>query len=103
MQVLLSHLPKRSDGKIDWTTDEALAYMREGYMSQKEWFTRTLVPMLERCAVPSVCLFGNSDWAGLLPARASGAHENRRRARTRTCVSRRGWTCSRCARARATR
>ena len=72
MQVLLSHLPKRSDGKIDWTTDEALAYMREGYMSQKEWFTRTLVPMLERCAVPSVCLFGNSAWAGLLPvARAA--------------------------------
>ena len=28
--------------------------------------------MLERCAVPSVCLFGNSDWAGLLPlARAA--------------------------------
>lgn len=76
MQVLLSHLPKRSDGKIDWTTDEALAYMREGYMSQKEWFTRTLVPMLERCAVPSVCLFGNSDWAGLLPlARAARTRE----------------------------
>ena len=72
MRDLLSHLPKRGDGKIDWTTDEALAYMREGYMTQKEWFTRTLVPMLERCAVPSVCLFGNSDWAGLLPlARAA--------------------------------
>ena len=72
MRDLLSHLPKRGDGKIDWTTDEALAYMREGYASQKKWFTRTLVPMLERCAVPSVCLFGNSDWAGLLPvARAA--------------------------------
>ena len=73
---LLSHLPKRSDGKIDWTNDEALAYMREGYVSQKEWLTRTLVPMLERCAVPSVCLFGNSDWAGLLPlARAARTRE----------------------------
>ena len=26
MRDLLSHLPKRGDGKIDWTTDEALAY-----------------------------------------------------------------------------
>ena len=54
MRDTFTYLPKRGDGKIDWTTDEALAYMREGYASQKKWFTRTLVPMLERCAVPSV-------------------------------------------------
>ena len=40
--------------------------MQEGYYRQGEWFTDVFVPMLERCAVPSVCLFGNSDWAGLL-------------------------------------
>ena len=103
MRDLLSHPPKRGDGKIDWTTDEALAYMREGYASQKKWFTRTLVPMLERCAVPSVCLFGNSDWAGPFRSRERRGRKHPGRATTRTCVSRTGRTCSRCARARATR
>lgn len=72
----LEHLPKLASGKIDWDTDEALVYMREGYESQREWFTTILVPMLDKCRVPSVCLFGNSDWAGLLPV-ARGARKGR--------------------------
>lgn len=72
---VLDHLPKLPTGKIDWDTDEALAYMKEGYEQQREWFTKVLVPMLEQCKVPSVCLFGNSDWSGLLPeARAARKH-----------------------------
>jgi len=43
------------------------------------WVTEVLVPMLAAHPTPSVCLFGNSDWGGLMPrchaaaARASEA------------------------------
>jgi hypothetical protein len=56
---------------------EALAYMNEAYHRQGAWFEEVLIPMLAAHPLPTVCLFGNSDWGGLMPrcqaaARAAG-------------------------------
>jgi Icc-related predicted phosphoesterase len=64
---LRDYLPHLPNGKPDWACEEALAYMQEGFERQGEWFETECIPRLAACAVPSVCMFGNSDWAGLMP------------------------------------
>ena len=65
--ALRDYLPHLPNGKPDWASDRALEYMQEGYYRQGEWFTDVFIPELIACPVPSVSLFGNSDWAGLMP------------------------------------
>jgi hypothetical protein len=71
--ALRDYLPHLPNGKPDWASDRALEYMQEGYDRQGEWFTDVLLPELFACPVPSVSLFGNSDWAGLMPRCVAGA------------------------------
>lgn len=74
-----TNLPHLPDGTPDWQHDGALTYMRDAFKRQGEWFTEVLIPMLAACDVPSVCLFGNSDWKSHLEtcrraAASTGGH-----------------------------
>ena len=60
-------LPYKENGKPDWDSDGAYAYMDEAYHRQGRWFEETFIPMLAAHPIPTVCLFGNSDWRGLWP------------------------------------
>lgn len=59
-------LPHDENGRVRWESVEALEYMREAYHRQGYWFEDVLVPTLAAHSIPTVCLFGNSDWRGLM-------------------------------------
>ena len=66
-------LTKDEHGNVDWSTPEALRYQQKAYDHQAKWFSNVLVPTLARLSIPSLVLFGNSDWKGCMCVCTSGA------------------------------
>jgi Icc-related predicted phosphoesterase len=55
-------LPHHDDGTIAWDHPDALTYMEEGFVQQRQWLLEEMMPLLEAHSTSVYVMPGNSDW-----------------------------------------
>lgn len=55
-------LPHNKDGTIAWDHPDALTYMEEGFVQQRQWLLEEMMPLLEAHSTSVYVMPGNSDW-----------------------------------------
>lgn len=68
-------LPHNKDGTIAWDHPDALTYMEEGFVQQRQWLLEEMMPLLEAHSTSVYVMPGNSDWKALFePGGALSKH-----------------------------
>ena len=55
-------LPHHDNGTIAWDHPDALTYMEEGFVQQRQWLLEEMMPLLEAHSTSVYVMPGNSDW-----------------------------------------